>query len=196
RYSAGDEILYTLTENAVEGYSAVIQTMETETGLESVITNTLTPEETTATVTKVWKDDNDADENRPDSVLIQLLANGEKHGEPVEVTVENDWTHTWTGLAVNSEGSAINYTVEEVNVITNTLTPEETTATVTKVWKDDNDADENRPDSVLIQLLANGEKHGEPVEVTVENDWTHTWTGLAVNSEGSAINYTVEEVNV
>ncbi|HJE18919.1 MAG TPA: Cna B-type domain-containing protein [Aliicoccus persicus] len=310
-YDNGNEINYTITENSVEDYSTSIGSTETDEGISYTVTNTHTPGETSATVTKVWNDRNNQDGNRPDSVVVQLLADGEAFGEAVEVTAEDNWTYTWTGLDLNEAGEAIVYTVEEVEVpvdyevsvnnddhgnlmitnsyapettevlvskiwddadnqdgvrpdavtvnllngyvieesvvlseendwqytftdlpvydngnevnytvtensvedystsieatetdegvsytVTNTHTPGETTATVTKVWDDGNNEDGNRPDSVIVQLLANGEAYGEPVEVTTDDDWTFTWTGLDLNSAGEAISYTVEELEV
>ncbi|MFB9861274.1 Cna B-type domain-containing protein [Salinicoccus siamensis] len=310
KFADGEKLQYSVTENTAEQYSTEIKTTETDKGFNSVITNTYTPKETSATVTKVWQDGNNQDGNRPDSIMVQLSANGEAYGDPVAVTKENNWTHTWSGLDLKSKGQNINYTVEELDtpeeyevsvnnedhgnlmitnaytpevtevsvtkewddadnqdgvrpdevtinllngseietsavlskendwthtfsdlpkyangteiqysvtentaeqysteikttetdkgfnsVITNTYTPKETSATVTKVWQDGNNQDGNRPDSVMVQLSANGEAYGDPVAVTKENNWTHTWSGLDLKSKGQNINYTVEELD-
>lgn len=49
-------------------------------------------------------------------VSVHLYADGEPQGEAVELTAENNRTHTWTVLSLNSEGTAVKYTVEELEV--------------------------------------------------------------------------------
>ncbi|MDQ8817479.1 Cna B-type domain-containing protein, partial [Streptococcus ruminantium] len=73
--------------------------------------------QTSLTVTKVWKDNNNQDGKRPGSIQVQLYANGEKLGEPVTLTADNKWTHTWTGLDKKANQKDIVYTVKEVSVV-------------------------------------------------------------------------------
>ena len=54
------------------------------------------PEPVELTVVKVWEDENSKE--RPDSVTVQLLCDGEPFGEPVVLNAENNWTYTWTEL--------------------------------------------------------------------------------------------------
>ena len=82
---------------------------------------------------------------------------------------------------------------EDGFMITNTHTPITTTLKVTKEWEDEDDKDELRPDSISVQLLANGEASGDPVELTADDDWTYTWEDLQGYEDGEAIEYTVEE---
>lgn len=100
---------YTLT---VDGTGAAVQTVVDR------------PIRTSVTVTKAWDDANDQDGIRPDSVLVQLYANGQPVGDPVTLGADNQWTHTWTDLLQREDGSDIAYTVQEVG------TPEGYTATV------------------------------------------------------------------
>lgn len=93
--------------------------------------NTPTRYYTTRTVAKIW-DDTGYEENRPESVQVQLYKDGVAYGDAVELNANNNWAYTWYGL---SRGS--NYTVEEITVldnyicevdnfvITNTYVPEE-----------------------------------------------------------------------
>ncbi len=62
----------------------------------------------TRTVIKLWRDNN-ADE-RPDSITVQLLRDGEVY-ETVELSKENNWRYTWTGL-----NAYYQWTVVEVDV--------------------------------------------------------------------------------
>lgn len=62
------------------------------------------------TVKKVWKDYGQTD-RRTVSVTVQLLCDGAAFGEPVTLSAENDWTHTWPGLESNRQ-----WTVQEAAV--------------------------------------------------------------------------------
>ena len=142
-------------------------------------------------VTKVWADNGYPD--RPASVTVQLLCGGEAYGEPVVLSADNNWRHTWTGL-----NEDLTWTLAEINVpegytsnltqdgfdfiITNTMDyeppapPAPVDLTVTKAWA--NDTPSLRPDSILVQLYRDGVAEGEPVELSEANGWTKVWTGL------------------
>ena len=164
-------------------------------------------------MTKKWEDNGNQDGIRPGSVTVQLKAGTEKYGEAVTLNADNKWTYTWEDLAVKSAGKDIAYTVEETNVpedytakvtgnakdgftITNSHAPATTSVSVTKAWVDGDNEDGVRPDSVTVQLKANGEPEGDVVTLNANNQWTYTWKDLAVKSAGKNIAYTVEETNV
>src|SRR5699024_391784 len=98
-YNNGEEITYTITEDAVENYSTDI--------VDGVITNRYTPEKTSVTVTKDWQDGNNQDGNRPESIQVQLTADGELIDQTAELNAENNWTATWSGLPLNADGTEI-----------------------------------------------------------------------------------------
>jgi hypothetical protein len=77
------------------------------------------------TVKKVWKDGANIDGTRPDSVLVQLYANGVTVGAPVRLNKLNNWTYTWSNLDLKSGGAKIAYTVRELEV------PDKYTVTIT-----------------------------------------------------------------
>ena len=108
RYADGKEIVYTITEDAVEGYTTVIDGF--------TVINRYEPEKTTVTVNKVWVDNDDAHSKRPAYVQVVLLANGEQVGEVVLLSESNNWSHIWTDLYLYADGGTIVYTVEEWNV--------------------------------------------------------------------------------
>ena len=60
------------------------------------------------TATKVWSGDEDAD--RPSSVKVQLLKDGEEYATAT-LKASNDWTYKWTDLSKN-----YTWTVKEVDV--------------------------------------------------------------------------------
>ncbi len=94
------------------------------------------------------------------------------------------------GYTASSEFSNDNTQETIINKKTDPNTPIETkTFTVNKKWADNNDP--NRPKSAQIQLLANGEKYGDPVAVNSDNDWTYTWNNLDKDTT-----YSVKEINV
>ncbi|BDD43488.1 Cna B-type domain-containing protein [Streptococcus ruminantium] len=198
-YKNGKKIAYTVEEaNTPNGYTSSVE--------GTTITNTHTPETTEVAGTKTWNDNNDQDGKRPKSITVNLLANGEVV-QSQKVTADNNWTYTFTNLPKYANGKEIVYTVTENAVdnytttidghnITNSYTPGQTSLTVTKIWKDNNNQDGKRPGSIQVQLYANGEKLGEPITLTADNKWTHTWTGLDKKANQKDIVYTVKEVSV
>lgn len=202
KYANGSEITYTIEEEAVANYSSEINGYD--------VTNTHTPGETSITVQKVWNDNNDQDGKRPDSIKVQLYANGDASGEPVTLSgAGNTWTHTWTGLPARENGRTIAYTVGEIGTvtgytttysddtytITNTHTPETTSISGTKTWNDSNNQDGKRPGSITINLLADNDVVRSQ-NVTPDNNgiWSYSFTDLPVYEDGSAIVYSIEEV--
>src|SRR5699024_8037202 len=111
-------------------------------------------------VTKTWEE---ADrQHRPESVTIELLANGDVvRTEPITgESLADEWSYTFEDLPVyNEEGKEITYTVNELDVpgytteidgfnITNTQ--ETIDIPVTKVWEDENDQDGVRENKVTV----------------------------------------------
>ena len=197
----GHEFSYRITENAVADYATVINGYD--------ITNSHTPGKTSVTATKAWDDGTDADGIRPTSVQLQLYANGVALGAPVAVDAASGWTHTWTNLNEKDAGADIDYTVEETDVptgytsvtagdatngftITNTHVPETTDISGTKTWDDAGNQDGMRPQSITVNLLADGQKVAEK-QVTEADGWAYSFTGMTKNKAGQAIDYTVTE---
>ena len=142
---------YTIKEKkAPEGYMLSTETVKVvpadfgpDKSVTKIIKNSHAPDETSVTVTKRWDDGNDKDKLRPESVKVQLYANGVKKGAEVTLKKSENWTYTWNNLPEKKSGQKIKYTVKEVNrlpgyvasvddanhgniVITNTHTPKET----------------------------------------------------------------------
>jgi len=203
-YYKGNLINYTVAETSIpEGYTAGYDYGDNS----CTITNTHASAVTSVTVNKIWDDGSNRDGVRPESVQLQLYADGVASGDPVTVSGSGDqWSYTWSNLPTKANGQDITYTVQEIGdpgeyavsvdgfTITNTYTPGETSRIVTKTWNDNNNQDGKRPAFVTVQLKADGEDSGEPVTLNEENDWTHTWTGLPLKTGGEAIAYTVQEI--
>ena len=163
-------------------------------------------------VNKVWNDNNNQDGLRPGDIEVELLKNGEGTGNTVTLNDGNNWTATFDNLPINENGEKITYTVSEIKVdgyavnitqngennftITNTHTPGVTSVSVNKVWDDQDDQDGLRPESVVIELLKNGESLDPQQTVTLneENHWTGTFNNLPIKENGVEVEYTVREI--
>lgn len=218
-YGKSGKYTYSISEAKVDGYTGSVKTAVNESGNYAfTLTNTHAVETTQVGVTKVWDDAENADGLRPDSVEVELLADGAATGKTVTLNAENNWTFTWDNLAKKAGGKAIVYTVREAKVpegytsvvtggmvknngmfsftLTNKHETESTALNVQKVWDDSNNADGLRPASVKVQLYADGAAAGDPVELSAANEWKHAWGDLPKLADGKAIEYTVAEVGV
>jgi hypothetical protein len=177
--------------------------------------NIINIETTEATVVKVWEDNGNNDGKRPETISVQLLADGKEYGDPVTLSESNKWTATIENLPKYADGVEIVYTWTEdedglpegyslksidkvgtVTTLTNSHEPEVTDINVNKVWRDDDNRDGLRPESIEVQLFADGVAIDDPVVLSEENDWSYEWHDLDVYSDGVEIEYTVEELNV
>lgn len=172
------------------------------------------------TIKTEWSDHDNQDGIRPEKTTLQLTANGEPSGDPVELNAENNWTYEWKQLiAEDEEGTNIVYRVtaedpEEYTakvtgsaddgfVVTYSHEIAKVDATANVTWDDANNQDGIRPASVSLQLKSKVEG-GEAVNVgdnvTVKADadgnWTKTWTDLPKYNAGKVIEYTVEETGL
>ncbi|MFC4770498.1 Cna B-type domain-containing protein [Enterococcus hermanniensis] len=154
---------------------------------------------------KVWKDGNNQDGKRPNSIIVNLLADGVQI-DAKEVTAQDDWAYSFDNLPKYNTGKIIDYTVSENTVpeyqsaiegttITNTYVPKVIDINVKKEWRDTNNQDGIRPESIDVQLYAHDKKIGRPVTLTEENGWTHTWENLPEKEDGKTIEYSVKEVS-
>ena len=195
-YVNGTPIEYTITEDAVEGYTTQINGFN--------VTNTHTPEKTEISGSKTWDDNNNQDGIRPDSITIHLFANGSEVDSRT-VTEKQNWSWTFDELPKKEKGVDIVYTITEDPVegyttivngpdVTNTHVPATVSLTVKKSWNDNENQDGKRPDYIDVQLLANGTEYGDPERLSEANGWEYTWESLPKFSGGTAIKYSVEEL--
>ncbi len=190
------EIKYEITENPVNGYETTIDGYD--------ITNTHNIIKTEVKGIKTWKDNNNQDGKRPDSITVKLYADGEYVTEK-EVTKDTNWAYSFTDLDKYKDGNEITYTVEEEKVndyttsvdknnnITNTHEIEKTEVKGTKTWKDEDNKDGLRPSFIRINLLADGVKIDSKV-VNENTNWSYTFSNLDKYKDGKEIVYTVEEI--
>ena len=213
---AGKAIVYSVVEVTVTGYNSDV-IGDAVSGF--TITNSYTPETVNVKATKNWDDANNQDGKRPTKITINLLADGQKvDSKEVQAAADGTWTVEFTKLAKYKDGKAIKYTVTEEAVaeyestitdftITNKYAPKAIDYKVTKVWKDANNQDGKRPESVTVQLY---KKVGNADPVAVEgkkltltakdktdaNTWVASFTNLPQYEAGKEITYSIKEVDV
>lgn len=186
--------------------------------------------------TKTWKDDGNAYGTRPETLELELWRTTEPDRENswkkvtkeelaaekaslIWAGTETDvWTYQYEGLlAANEKGEIYTYRVSEPETeeydplqngydFTNTLA-DSIHITVTKQWKDGNDRDGLRPDSIALTLYQNGEEY-EKITLTggnllqklfrkasgSGNVWSYTFEDLPEYDEnGVRYEYTVKE---
>ena len=205
-YDGGQVIEYTWTETGVPGYTL---TGAVTNGSLTTLTNRHETDTTVATVVKEWEDDGNRDGIRPASIDVILKANG-KEIRTEQLSEENGWTVTVSGLDLNEDGEAIVYTWAEPDMegymssqsvngttttIINTHNPEKKALTVRKSWNDYDNQDGIRPSSVTAILLA-GDTPVHRVTLSEENEWSGTAEDLPVYENGSEISYTWTEESV
>ena len=194
KFEAGEEITYSITEEKVDGYETTIDGYN--------VTNKHVPATVVVEGEKIWDDNDDQDGLRPDEITINLLANGEVV-DTVKVTEADDWKFIFENLPKFEAGEEITYTIEEVKVdgyeasydgyiVTNTHAPETISVKVDKIWDDDDNSDELRPESITVHLYADGVKVATKV-ITADDNWSWTFENLAKYNAGEEIVYTVSE---
>lgn len=200
--SDGNEIVYIVSEDTVPYYRS-------ETDGYNLIN---TYETVNISVNKVWQDADNQDGIRPDSITVNLLADGEKVTSAVVTPDDNgDWNYTFEDLPkYNANGETTEYTVSEESVshyttevtgdaadgfiITNSHTPGKTQISVSKKWDDENNADQLRPAQIEVKLVADGTDTGKKMVLNENNQWQGTFTDLDMKNNGKEITYTLEEV--
>ena len=154
---------------------------------------------------KTWEDGNNQDGIRPESITVNLLANG-KVVKTATVTEEDNWNYVFSDLPKYANGKEIVYTVSEEEVtgyevkvdgynIINTHVPETISVEGSKTWEDGNNQDGIRPESITVNLLADG-KVVKTATVTEEDNWSYVFSNLPKYADGKEIVYTVSEEEV
>ena len=208
-FNNGTKITYTVTEDAVNGYTGKITT--DDTGYILSITNTHAPETIRKTVTKTWDDGNDRDGIRPTNVKIELYGTDGTHRTQY-LTKDNHWSYSFENLPkYQNKGTIILYTIKEEAVdgytqksvtttagfdLTNTHEIQTADYEVKKVWIDDNDRDGARPTSITLTLTgSDGSKYTKLM--TAADNWNAvTFERVPMFNGGKYITYTLTENEV
>lgn len=212
-YYKGQTIQYTVVENPMDGYTAIVSntTGSVDNGYAITVTNKHVPQFDDFTVTKVWDDSNNIDGMRPDSVTIHL--NG-SDGSSTEATLSNtkDWKYTFKHIPLfDANGNEITYTITEDAVagytytvtnegrsftITNSHVQETLSIPVTKTWEDNGNQDGVRPSAIHVILMGSDGNVYE-ANLTAAGKWKYEFKDLPRYwMEGVAIDYTLSEETV
>ena len=203
---------YTLTSNSTTGLAVEVKPDGTATAkLFNQYVPAPTPEPDAEfvdiPVTKTWNDNNNADGNRPASVTVRLYADGVEEDSHV-LTAAEGWQFTFVEKPryQDDNKTEIVYTVGEDAVamyaatvngynIVNDYQPEMTSVSVSKVWDDNNDEQNLRPDSIAMSL-SDGQKIVKVVVLSEANGWTATVNNLPTVVNGQAAQYAWKEQQV
>ncbi|WP_165496201.1 Cna B-type domain-containing protein [Alloscardovia theropitheci] len=214
-----------------DGYVSRVDTGDLEvTATTNGLINNLASRSADIHVHQTWINPSNPDTAIPNDITVNLLANGTVINTQ-KLSPSNNWEYTFSNLPVvyddNGRSRPINYTVttdsyaKETSTISigaitgvgvvNVATPSYFSAsvvntkidniTVSKEWVDDNDAKGKRPESVTVQLYADGEPSGAPVVLNEAGQWKHVYEDMplyeysAKTGTSREIKYTVKEVN-
>lgn len=204
-FDEGREVVYTVTQNEMNGYTANIANTDKYT---FQITNTHEPERLAKTVTKVWDDNNNQDGLRPNTLRIALTGTDGTYIEK-SLSTANNWTEAFDGLyKYFKEGTPIQYTIDEEMVggyekeisekdnlitITNTHAPKKLDLIVNVVWNDANNQDGYRPDAATIHMSGTDGTQ-DAKDFTKDSSWSSiVFKSLDHYKDGNEIKYTVAE---
>ena len=214
---------YWTEETQLPGYTVEAAQQNGEKSFVTTLTNTHTPEKASATVEKRWRDNDNQDRKRPESITVILKKSvnglvGTVDTYTLTAGEDGSWKKTVDDLPKYENGTEIQYFWEEsqeglngyqplpsetgdnMTLLVNAYTPEETSVSVQKVWNDDGNRDGIRPESITVTLYAEADgvaKHKVDEAVLNEiNHWAATKSGLAKNVNGKPYTYTWEEENV
>ncbi|MEG0549618.1 MAG: Cna B-type domain-containing protein, partial [Vagococcus sp.] len=201
----GKEITYTVREDDIPNYDSQV----TGTTITNTYNNT---EKTSISGEKIWKDDNNSANKRPDKVTVELLQDGNYYDKK-EVYGSENWKYEFKNLPKvnNKTGKDYVYTVREKNIpgdydsevngfnITNTFVKtEEDKIRINgeKKWLDNNNKVGARPDFVKVTLFQ-GEKEYATTEAKAINNWKYEFSNLPKKDDsGKDYVYRVEEGDI
>ena len=192
QYSAGKRIVYTVTQDAVAGYTTTVD--------GSAVSNSYTPEETTVSGSVTWNDGNDQDGKRPASMTVRLYKDGKEY-KTATLTANGGWKYTFEGLPVYENGRKIVYTVKADAVTGYTITvdgfrlvcthqSEKISVSGSVTWNDGNNQDGKRPENITVNLLLNGQKVSAKT-VNATGGWKFSFTDLDKYAGGKEIAYSI-----
>ena len=161
---------------------------------------------------KIWIDEDNIHGVRPDSIVVNLFANGEVVAEQIVSGTGSVWEFAFENLPeLDEDGKTISYAVTENPVpgyttavegavITNTLIPQETRryATISgrKTWNDNGNASGMRPNYITVILIRNGVEVGKRT-VTAASNWQYTFADLPMDDGyGNEYTYSIREEGI
>lgn len=115
-------------------------------------------------------------------------------GGSLTVSVDSGWSRSYLRSADNPDLDVSNLLSKTVTVVVEN-TSSSIDIEVSKVWEDDSDKDQVRPDSISVNLLRDGEVVDTAV-LSPTNGWSWVWKELPEYDliDGSKYKYSIEEV--
>ncbi|MCI8444643.1 MAG: Cna B-type domain-containing protein [Clostridia bacterium] len=218
RYTeSGEKIEYILNEESTgsQFYTKTSVNQETKTITNQFVQST---EKAQIEVTKIWDDNHNQAEKRPQNITIQMIGNGQTYEEVITGDRKAEsWNYTFELPKYDENNNEISYTIaeketgnrfytkentiinQENKMITNRFeVPNETIQIeVTKVWDDHNNRAGKRPNSVTIQMIGNGQTYQEVITGDKNTQtWGYTFEVPKYDENGNEIEYTIREENV
>ena len=198
------ELNYTVSEVDVEGYESVV------TGYN--VTNTHEIATVSFHITKVWTDNTNNDGIRPNEITVRIIDKDTKEEMgKATITAEDNWYYEFKDLPKYKDGEPINYEIiedevpgytytvkpmEEDNdvdyVLENTHTDSLIDLLIKKVWDDNDDISQIRPNEITVDLYAD-DKLLQTIVIKDSDGWEKTITGLNEFNGGVKIVYEVKE---
>ena len=188
----------------------------TRNGTSSKTSNTVTTNYyvKNLTITKNWKDNNNAYNSRPSSISYTLKRDGTNY-KTGTITSSGNWQITINDLPrYKADGTEYSYTVTENTVsaingdayvasyngltITNTLSGNKNII-ITKIWEDENNIYGTRPSSLKITILQNGINYKDIMLNSSNamsgnsNSWRTSVSVPKYDSNGVEYIYTIKE---
>jgi len=173
-----DETIHTVTLTIADKGDGTLSITDDLQGEIPSFTN-LYSDKTALTVEKVWQDNDDSMQIRPESITVQLYRNNQQVDEAT-LTAETDWVYTFTDLpAFDEQGATYHYDAREVPVTGYTSTKEAENGRIIIT---------NTPEGVLqvSKTVVGG---------SVERDFSFTVT-LSLNGEALSVPVILEKDGV
>lgn len=160
-------------------------------------------------VQKVWDDNNDEYDNRPDKITVKLLSGGALLASPIELNAQNNWKGEFRNIRVPKifRGYQVKedpeqYTGYEVGVVTgddiNGFTVTNSTEYITiegsKTWVHGENPVDKQPTEVTVKL-SDGKKE-EAKTVGANDNWTWKFEKLPKYKNRTLVTYTLTETPV
>ena len=215
----GEYVVYELNPYGLSGSWMMLMSSVTSGEAEVAAGETATVElkndykvpKTSVIIMKKWKDKDDEDGSRPETLKVTLLQNGKAFKDTV-LTEQNNWIaelkelplydannneykYTWREEKVEGYELVSTETFGNFTELTNEHEPDVTTLTVVKVWQDKNNKDGLRPTSLAVTLY-NGTTPVQTVLLSDENNWRATIANLPAVIDGERANYNWKEQEV
>ena len=155
---------------------------------------------------KIWNDQDNLYQKRPENITVRLYADGKELDKRI-VSEQDDWAYSFKQLPEYKGNRKIQYTIKEDEVvgyqsqvkgfdIINHYIQEKINIPVQKVWDDENNAAHQRPDSIIVELYADGVFTNKTIVLSEENKWKAQFQNIDVFVGEKEITYEVKEVDV